>query len=222
VKAAIFDLDGTLLDSLPLTFTAFREALRPWVGRDLTDQEIYARFGPADHEIVASWAGPEHAAEAVNRLMDAYARSVEQVAPYDGVLAMLEVLKGRGLRLALCTGRGRPSTELLIQHLGLGTWFDVVVTGEEVPCPKPEPDGILRTAELLEIPPGQVLYTGDSVKDVDAGVRAGAFTVAALWAGTEPFSPGLARAHALAHHPREIVELLKTIGTEGYGEFGPA
>jgi HAD superfamily hydrolase (TIGR01509 family) len=212
LAAAVFDLDGTLLDSLPLTFTAFRAALRPHLKRDVSDQEIYARFGPADHLIVADWAGPEVAPDAVRRLMEVYEEGAGWIHPYPGVMEMLEALRRAGLSLALCTGRGRPSTELLLARTGLAAWFPVVVTGEEVPRPKPATDGILETARRLGLQPAQVLYAGDSVKDVEAGLSAGSFTVAALWAGTEPDGPGFRAAHARARHPLEIVELARTRG----------
>ena len=61
LQAAVFDLDGTLIDSLPLKFRAFRSALGPILGREPTDREIYARFGPADHEFVAAMVRPDQA-----------------------------------------------------------------------------------------------------------------------------------------------------------------
>lgn len=215
LTAAVFDLDGTLIDSLPATFVAIREAVRPWLGRDLSDREIYAFFGPADHEIVASLVPPEDGPEAVRRLMEAYERELARVRLFDGVSGLVEELRRRGLRLALCTGRGRGSTELLLDRLGMSPWFEAVVTGEEVPRPKPAPDGILETLRRMKPspPPGEVLYVGDSVKDVDAGLAAGAFTVAALWGGIEAGSPGFERAPARARSPSDLLEIVKARGT---------
>jgi HAD superfamily hydrolase (TIGR01549 family) len=207
LSAVVFDLDGTLVDSLPLTFRAFREALRPWLDHEPTDEEIYSRFGPADHRIVADWAPPGREEEAVRRLMAAYERGVDSIVRYQGVDRMLSDLCSAGFRLALCTGRGRPSTSLILERLGMAALFETIVTGEEVPRAKPEPDGLLHTCRLLGAPASEVLYCGDSVKDVDAGLAAGCFTVAALWAGTEPETPEFDRAHARARNPTDIPPL---------------
>lgn len=204
-RAAIFDLDGTILDSLGLTFEAMREAVKPFIGRDLTDAEIYARFGPADHEIVASFVKPEDADRAVRRLMAAYERGLERMPVYPGVLDLLETLSEQGVTLALCTGRGRPSTDLVLRVLKLEAWFDVTVTGEEAGLPKPAPDGIRETLRRLGLEPAQALYTGDSVKDVDAGLAAGTPTIAARWGGVESDEAGFARALVQARHPRDIL-----------------
>jgi len=204
-RAAIFDLDGTILDSLGLTFEAMREAVRPFIGRDLTDEEIYARFGPADHEIVAAFVKPEDADRAVRRLMAAYERGMERVTVYPGILELLDALAGQDVALALCTGRGRPSTDLVLKGLKLDAWFDVTVTGEEGGRPKPAPDGIRETLRRLGLEAGQALYTGDSVKDVDAGLAAGTATLAARWGGVESDEEGFGRALLQARHPRDIL-----------------
>ena len=205
-QAVIFDLDGTLIDSLAQTFAAMREAVTPFLERPPTDQEIYARFGPADHWIVGEMVPPERREAAVRRLMEAYERGLAATPVFPGVRAMLEALAARGLKLGLCTGRGRPSTDLLIDRLGLAPFFAASVTGEEVPRAKPAPDGIRATAAKLGVAPEATVYVGDSIKDVEAGLAAGAWTIAALWGGIEGEPPGFQRAHARARRPSEVVE----------------
>lgn len=207
-RAAVFDLDGTLIDSLPVTFDAFRDATRPFVGRDLSDAEIYAHFGPADHLIVAELVGPRHAEAAIAELMATYRRRLPEMPLFADVPEVLDALARSGLRLALCTGRGGPSTRLILDALGLTQRFEVVVAGEEVPHPKPAPDGILETARRLQVAPDDILYVGDSIKDVEAGRAAGVFTVAALWAETEGSAPLNGRPDAAALSPRELVGLV--------------
>ncbi len=207
LRAVVFDLDGTLIDSLPLTFHAFRAAIEPFLKRPVTDREIYARFGPADHEIVAGFVGPAHAEEARDLLLSAYRSGLDRIRFFDGIPETVARIRSLGLKIGLCTGRGRPSTEVILGHLGMKDWFEVTVTGEEVPRPKPAPDGIIDTARRLGVPPGDVLYTGDSVMDVKAGIAAGALTVAAVWAGTEE-EEGLHEAHRIARHPGDLIGLL--------------
>lgn len=206
--AAVFDLDGTLIDSLPVTFDAFRDATAPFLGRRLSDAEIYAHFGPADHLIVADLVGPAHAEAAIAGLMAVYRRRLREMPLFPGIPEALAALRAAGLRLALCTGRGGPSTRLILDALGLAPLFETVVAGEEVAHPKPAPDGIRETARRLGVPPERCVYVGDSIKDVEAGRAAGAFTIAALWAATEGEGPLAGHPHAVARRPDELPGLV--------------
>lgn len=197
-----------MIDSLDWTFEAMRHAVSPFLGRDVTVDELYARFGPADHRIVAEFVAPHEAPLAVDRLMDAYRQGLDRMPLYPGIPGLLTGLTNRGLRLALCTGRGRPSTDLLLAALDLGGRFEATVAGEEVPRPKPEPDGVLETARRLGLPPAQILYVGDSIKDVDAGLAAGAVTIAAAWGGVEGRPDGFSRAALVADAPGDILDFL--------------
>lgn len=209
--AAVFDLDGTLIDSLPVTFDAFRDATAPFLGRRLSDAEIYAHFGPADHLIVADLVGPAHAEAAIAELMAVYSRRMAEMPLFPGIAEALDALRAAGLRLALCTGRGGPSTRLILAALGLAPLFETVVAGEEVAHPKPAPDGIRETARRLGVPPERTIYVGDSIKDVEAGLAAGAFTISALWAATEGEAPLEARPSAVARRPDELPGLVAAL-----------
>ncbi len=209
--AAVFDLDGTLIDSLPVTFDAFRDATAPFLGRRLSDAEIYAHFGPADHLIVAALVGPAHAEAAVAELMAVYARRMAEMPLFPGIADALAAIRAAGVRLALCTGRGGPSTRLILAALGLSDTFEAVVVGEDVAHPKPAPDGIRETARRLAVPAERTVYVGDSLKDVEAGLAAGAFTIAALWAATEGEAPAGGNPSAVARRPDELPGLVAAL-----------
>jgi len=182
----IFDLDGTLTDTLPPTYRAFGHALAPFLGRVPTPAEIQTRFGPADHEIVADWAGPEHAEEAVARLYTAYETELATAVPFPGIPELLSELRDRGRQVALFTGRGRASTDRLLHTLAIGRYFDTTLAGEEVPASKPAPDGILLTLERLGVAPGAACYVGDTLHDVTAARGAGVAPISVLWGSPEP------------------------------------
>jgi HAD superfamily hydrolase (TIGR01509 family) len=186
LPVVVFDLDGTLVDSLPATVRCFQDAVAPALGRVPPPEEIFDRFGPADQEIVSTWVGPEHAGAALDRLYRGYAEAWRTTRPFPGVTALLEALLAAGRRLALFTGRGRASTDALLAATRLSRVFAVTVTGEEVPRPKPAPDGILAVLERLGAAAEDAVYVGDTVKDVEAARGARVLPVAALWGSPEP------------------------------------
>jgi len=195
----VFDLDGTLVDSLPVTVECFRQTVAPYLGRTPSRDEVVARFGPPDHQLVADWVGPAAAKEAVARLYAEYERILRDLQPIPGVLDLLEELHAVGRRIGLFTGRGRPSTRIVLEAAGLEPWIEFSVTGDEVPRSKPAPDGLLAVAAAAGLPPADLVYVGDSPLDVAAAAAAGAGFLGAAWAnGIEPIThPGTTVALSL-------------------------
>lgn len=183
-QAVIFDLDGTVLDTLPSVYRCFGEALEPYLGKRPSNKEIRDRFGPADHHIVAQWAGPEHAEEAVERLYRAYESALDTMGVFPGMIPLLQALREAGRRVGLVTGRGRPSTDWLLQKKGLALLFDASVGGDEVTRPKPAPEGLHRVLAMLGVPAGRAVYVGDSILDFHAASEAGVPFIGVTW-GTE-------------------------------------
>ena len=184
-RLLIFDLDGTLVDTLEPTFYCFQQAVLPVLGRTPSREEILARFGPADHQIVAEWVGESYAAAAVERLYACYESAFRHAGPFPGMIDLVRDARAEGKQTAIFTGRGRASTDAILTGMGLQDLFDAVVCGDEVEHPKPAPDGLLKILEALNMDPGSAVYIGDTVKDVEAARGAGVHCVAALWGSPE-------------------------------------
>jgi HAD superfamily hydrolase (TIGR01509 family) len=182
----IFDLDGTLVDTLPPTLRCFQEALAPALGRVPSIEEIRDRFGPSEPDIFTSWVGEREAPAAVARLYACYERLYHEMGPFPGVRELLADLRTAGRKTALFTGRGRPSTDVLLHAMELGALFDTTVTGEEAPLPKPAPDGVRMILERLSVPPSRAVLVGDSPLDLAAARAAGVLPIVCLWDGHHP------------------------------------
>jgi phosphoglycolate phosphatase-like HAD superfamily hydrolase len=104
------------------------------------------------------------------------------------------------------TGKGRRSAEFTLAELGLWDRIELLVSSDDVSCPKPDPEGILRASAALGVPAGRILMAGDSPADVEAGRGAGARTAVVLWSA---FRPERLR-HAGADFVCDQVEDLKT------------
>ncbi|MFL5382357.1 MAG: HAD family hydrolase [Longimicrobiaceae bacterium] len=201
-RAILFDLDGTLIDTYRLYGESFRRALTPYLGREPSWEEMLARGPGSERSFLLGWLGRE----AGERCHADFGRHYEELhgalheGIYDGVPEMLAALRAAGYPLGVVTGKGRHAWTVTEREMGLGA-FDVVVTDDDVAAPKPDPEGLLAAARALGLPPGEIVYLGDSAGDLEAGRAAGMRTAAVLWPKTaegeaerfvkkvEPFAP---------------------------------
>jgi pyrophosphatase PpaX len=175
----IFDLDGTLTDTFRVCFTAFREALRPVTGRTHTDEEIMARFGPSEEGMFQRWV-PDRWEECLRLYLAAYEREHRRIArTFPGIETALDLLKARGIPLAVVTGKGPHSAAISLKQLGLAPYFDCVETGS--PEGGVKPLCIQRVLERWGIPPSRVAYLGDVPSDIEASRLVGVRPLAAAW-----------------------------------------
>ncbi len=176
----IFDLDGTLGNTLPLCIAAFREAIEPLAGRGLSDADIIATFGPSEEGTVMALA-PERYDEGVAAYLSRYEALHDMCpAPFDGVRDLLQELAERGVRVGLVTGKGLGSAVITLNRFGLD--FADIEAGS--PSGPRKADGLRAMAQKWAIKPERALYVGDAVSDVEAAHAAGVQIAGAAWAGT--------------------------------------
>jgi len=171
-RAIVFDLDGTLIDSMPLVLRAFAHALAPF-RPELTEDDIFLRLGgPPERtltELIGDAAGVE---EALRRLETFGFANSSAIQPFVGMRETLEILRERGLKLAVWTGRDRATTETIMRTHDLPDFFDTVVCGDDLPTHKPHPGGLLEILRRLSVSADEVLYAGDADADVLGGAEA--------------------------------------------------
>jgi phosphoglycolate phosphatase len=190
-KMILLDLDGTLIDSVPdLAFCvdAMMErlgrpprgeaAVRNWVGNGVERLVQRALIGQLDGEPDA--ADYERAYPIFIELyrQNTSGRSVL----YPGVREGLDYLKAEGYPLGCVTNKAAQFTEPLLRDLGIRGAFDIVISGDSLPCKKPDPMPLLHAAEHFGVSPGDALMVGDSVSDVKAA-RAAGFAIACMTYG---------------------------------------
>jgi HAD superfamily hydrolase (TIGR01509 family) len=177
IRAVIFDLDGTLVDSMPLVLRAFAHALEPF-RPDLGIGEIFQRLGGPPARTLLELTGDEtKAAEALRRLENFGFDNGALVQPFVGMHAFLETLHKRGLALAIWTGRDRSTTTAILTAHGLERYFAAVVCGDDLLTHKPHPEGMEFILQRLGLRSEAVLYAGDADADVLGGAGAGVRTI---------------------------------------------
>ncbi|MGK5088671.1 HAD family hydrolase [Bdellovibrionota bacterium FG-2] len=214
-KGILFDLDGTLIDSLSMTFDAFNHGVTRFGGPPLTHQEISSHFGPGEDKIFEKLVSMKKAQAAYQASIDYTNANLHRVPLHEGIAELLKNLKGTKIPLAIVTGRSWNTTEILLKHHDLLGTFKSVIANDHVPRPKPYPDGVKLASEHLKTSPEHTWFIGDSPVDMLAARSAGSIGIAALWdytADREKLAIG--EPNYWAKEPSEIVALLQSTSWE--------
>jgi pyrophosphatase PpaX len=179
LDGVIFDLDGTLADTLPVCFVAFRHTMESFSSRRYTDEEIMATFGPSEEGIIQRLV-PDRWEECLNAYLEAYEQEHLRAARlFPGIEEALHRLKERGIPLALVTGKGPRSAAISFRHLGLAHYFDILETGAPEGSIKPE--AIRKVLAKWAVPPEWVAYVGDAASDMEEAKATGLIPLGAAW-----------------------------------------
>ena len=205
-RAVVFDLDGTLLDSLPLVLAAIAHAIEPYGARPTMD--IFSHLGgPPERFMSGLVRDPAHVPDALRR-MESFHRDNEQlIQPFAGAAEMIARLAGAEVPIGVWTGRDRESTDRMLRRHGLDAAFGAVVCGDDLPTHKPDPEGLREILRRLGAISDEAIYVGDADVDVLGGVAAGVDTLLIRHARTI-FPPILSRAWRAVATPREAYEVV--------------
>ena len=218
--AFLFDLDGTLVDSVYQHVLAWREALEA-VGVELAVWRIHRRVGMSGglmanallretgHQVTA-----EEAARLLRLHAEAYARQAAQIRPLPGARELLAYLTRAGVPWTIATSGRLESARPALEALGVGPGVPVV-TRDQVAHAKPDPDLFLAAAERLRVPIGDSVVVGDSVWDLLAARRARALGVGLLSGGYGQDELERAGAYRVYQDPAELLLHLDEVGVRG-------
>ncbi len=185
-KAVIFDLDGTLLNTLDDIADSMNFALssKSLPVHDTDKYKYFVGNGVAElaRRAVPSDVSPELTGEVLSAYTDRYAaHSADRTRPYPGVTELLRELGARGLRLAVLSNKPHTSTLAVVAQYFNNIEFAAVLGARDGVPVKPDPAGALELAELLGAAPADILYLGDTSVDMQTAAGAGMTPVGALW-----------------------------------------
>lgn len=183
ISAVIFDLDGTLANTLPLCIQAFRQSVEPLIQRSLSDTEIIATFGPSEEGTIMALA-PDHYDKGVRDYLHYY-EDLHDMCPvaFDGIKELLEALNDNGIRIAMVTGKGKHSTDISLRYFELTHFFELIETGSPNGARKAEGIQVILD-DWNDVSKEEVIYVGDAPSDIIASRKAGIPVIAAAWAET--------------------------------------
>ena len=186
IRAAIIDLDGTMLDTVPdfeLALNGMRAELDL---APITQDLIHPMVGKGSEKLIRDVLALDFDAARIDAVFDqamaAYQRHYlaingERSRLYEGVIEGLEALRGLGLRLACVTNKPIAFATPLLAQKGLAPFFEVVYGGDSLPRKKPDPLPLLQVCQDFDLAPGQVVAIGDSSNDAEAARAAGCFVL---------------------------------------------
>ena len=214
-KAILFDLDGTLLNTLEDLGDAVNRVLKR-EGLPAHSLSAYRHFIGDGVVMLMSRALPEHKRNdaTIRSLVKAFRRDYGKnwnvkTKPFEGVPGMLDALSRRSIRMAVLSNKPHVMTRRCIEEL-LPDWtFDVVLGQRENVPRKPDPSGALEVADHLNLLPQQVLYLGDSAVDMLTARAAGMFAIGALWGYRSMDELRGAGAQALIDRPGDVLSFLE-------------
>jgi pyrophosphatase PpaX len=181
LRAVLFDLDGTLIDTIELIRVSFRYATEKVLGEALPDKLTMANVGQplrAQFEDLA----PGRADELTRVYREFNQAHHDQLAKaYPGTVEVLETVAARAIPMGVVTSKGTEGAHRGLGLFGLTGFFEVVVSADDVPKHKPDPFPLRFAASAIGVPLEYCVYIGDSPHDMQAAVSGGAIAVAALW-----------------------------------------
>lgn len=216
IKACIFDLDGTLTNTLP-TISCYANGALVKNGFLPYEEERYKYFvGNGAKTLVARMleAQGKMSEENLACVFEDYncaynAAPLDKTEVYDGIFPLLRVLKERGLKTAVLSNKPDFATVSVVRHF-FSDLFDTAHGGREGIALKPSAEGALLLMEELGITdPAEILYVGDTSVDMDTGKSAGFFTVGVLWGFRTEEELRAHNADAIVSHPLDILAFVK-------------
>lgn len=179
IKAVLFDLDGTLLDTNDLILASFKEAFSKCLDIDLEDSEIANHFGKPLQYSFSSYGDKNKVEEMIKTYRDYNDKNHDnQCRPFDGVHEVLQTLKDIGIKIAIVTSKRKIMSERGMKISAIYDYIDVIITPECTEKHKPNKDPALKACELLNVHPEHSIFVGDSTFDILCGKDAGCYTCA--------------------------------------------
>lgn len=210
-QTVLFDLDGTLIDSVRLILDSYHHTLQVHGLPPRTDDEWLAGLGTPLRVQFRDWSNDPERIEAMIATYRDYnlAHHDQRITAYPGVVEMVTTIRRAGFRTGIVTSKNRAGAERGLRLIELEGTMEVIIGADDVENPKPHPEPVHKALGHLGGTPGQAVFVGDSLHDMHSGRAAGTATAAVLWG---PFDRSHLEPSAPDHwleHPTDLVRLLE-------------
>ena len=211
MRAVIFDIDGTLLDSVDLHARAWVEAFAHF-GVETDPAEVRSQIGKGGDELMPVFL-PQARIDREGKTIEAYRsdlfkqKYLPEVRPFPGVRALFERIREAGLKIALASSGKRAEVERYTEILEIGDLVDVATSSDDADRSKPHPDIFEAALKKLDgIPPSAIMVIGDTPYDAEAAAKAGLRTIGVLCGGFPEADLSAAGCVAIYRDPQDLLD----------------
>jgi len=204
----IFDIDGTLTSTNELIFASFNHVSSKYLNKKLTNEEIISLFGPPEDVILKEWFGDD-LPSAFEDYYKFYKDEHHLADIYPGIKEILNFIKSKNVRLGIFTGKGRKSSLITLEALGIDKYFDLIVTGDDVVNHKPSGEGINKFVNEFNLDREKILMIGDAPGDIKASREAGVKIASVVWDSYSKDKVLKSGSDYLFHSVKELREFLE-------------
>ena len=190
IRLVAFDLDGTIGNTVPMCIQACKEAVEPYIMRELSDTEVEQTFGLNEEGMIKQLVGSESWENALKDFYTIYSK-IHEICPqpFSGIRDLIEDLKSKAIFIALITGKGERSCDITLRKFGMENCFDQILTGN--PQRNTKSEAIRHLLYKYKLQPCEMLYIGDAVSDISACVKNSVCCLSAAWATSDKIAVGL-------------------------------
>lgn len=215
MKACIFDLDGTLTDTLESLVFSVNASLEEMGLPNISNEQCQSFVGNGARYLMESAlkaAGDENASR-IEEGMHVYGRIFDEnctyhVVPYEGIVRMLEEMKAQGIKMAVLSNKPHKQTVNVVETVFGKDMFTYIQGQCDTMKRKPEPDGIFFILDKLEVTKEECLYVGDSEVDVQTGNNAGLKNISVTWGFRSRELLECAGAEYIIDRPEELLQFV--------------
>lgn len=179
-RAIVFDLDGVIIDSCHIQKFALHESYRRVVGDENLPsfEEFFSYAGDSLENIFRKMGLPY---EMIGVYREISRSHIDRIKVFEGISDVLSELREKGILLGICTGKDRLRTIEILTYFGLYAFFQSIVCSDDVRYPKPFPDSLLHSLQILDVLPGEAIMVGDAIFDIRCAKSAHVECVSVLW-----------------------------------------
>ena len=219
VEAVVFDLDGTLADTMTLAPRAYADTIRCLGGPEVSPGEVVAAWNIGPTPVVLEhFLGRAVTSQDIERYYGNFESVIAAARPFPGIPGMLGSLRQQGYRLGVFTHATRRAAAATLAATGLDQFRFALVSGEEIAEPKPSPEGLRLACQRIDVTPCAAAYVGDAGVDLQCAAAAGSLGIHARWGAA---AAEVAVPHLVALRPDDVTAILATPRPVGSGDPTP-
>ena len=213
IKAVLFDLDGTLINTNDLILKSFKHTFKTILDLEPTEEEITMNYGRPLQEIFKSYDENR-----IEEMINCYRKinlelHDDECKEFADVDLMLQTLKNKGIKIGVVTSKKSDMAERGAKLMGIFKYFDTFITPEVTIRHKPEGEPVLKACENLGVSPGEALMVGDSPYDILAGKNAGAKTCGVKYTALPIEKLQESKPDFYVDKPLEILDLVEKLNS---------